>query len=111
MYQGDLLTDGANDGIFTTTTGGAPHRQFVIEWRTTYFQSAGTANFEVILPEDSATLSVIYGQTADSGSAGDERDQASGQRGFTQFSCGRGDARQRPAGELRCRAAARRGRR
>src|SRR5262245_15720051 len=66
-YLGDLRTDESNDGIFTTTTGSAPHRQFVIEWRTTYFQRAGTANFEVILPEDSTTLSVIYGQTADNG--------------------------------------------
>ena len=66
-YQGDLRTDESNDGIFTATTGSAPHRQFVIEWRTTYFQRTEPANFEVILPEDSATLSVIYGQTADSG--------------------------------------------
>ena len=60
----------------------------MIEWRTTYFQSAGTANFEVILPEDSATLSVIYGQTADSGSAETSGIQASDNGGFTQFSCG-----------------------
>ena len=47
--------------------GSAPNRQFVIEWRTTYFQRTGTANFEVILSEDTPTLSVIYGATADDG--------------------------------------------
>ena len=87
-YLGDLRTDESGDGIFTATTGSAPHRQFVIEWRTTYFQRAGTANFEIILPEDSATLSVIYGQTADNGSVETSGIQSSDNGPFTQFSCG-----------------------
>src|SRR6476659_11409 len=87
-YQGDLRTDEGSDGIFTATTGSAPHRQFVIEWRTTYFQSAGTAHFEVILPEDSGTLSVIYGQTADNGSNETSGIQSGDNGPFTQFSCG-----------------------
>src|SRR5262245_46679882 len=87
-YQGDLRTDGANDGIFTAVTGSAPNRQFVIEWRTTYFQSAGTANFEVLLPESSGTLSVIYGQTADNGSQETSGIQSGDNGPFTQFSCG-----------------------
>jgi len=87
-YQGDLRTDEGSDGVFTATTGSSPHRQFVIEWRTTYFQSAGNANFEVILPEDSGTLSVIYGQTADSGAVETSGIQTSDNGPFTQFSCG-----------------------
>ena len=60
----------------------------MIEWRTTYFQRAGTANFEIILPEDRATLSVIYGQTADNGSLETSGIQSSDNGPFTQFSCG-----------------------
>ena len=41
--------------------GTAPNRQFVIRWKTTYFNHAGTAEFEVLLTEGSNTLSVIYG--------------------------------------------------
>jgi hypothetical protein len=66
-YQDDLRTDETNDGIFTAVIGSPPNRQLVIEWRTTYFQRSGTANFEVILSEDSGTLSVIYGATGDNG--------------------------------------------
>jgi plastocyanin len=87
-YQGDLRTDESGDGIYTAVTGSAPHRQFVIEWRTTYFQRAGTANFEIILPEDSETLSVIYGQTVDNGSLETSAIHSSDNGPFTQFSCG-----------------------
>src|SRR5215475_8600128 len=87
-YQDDLRTDETNDGIFTAVTGSPPNRQFVIEWRATYFQRAGTANFEVILPESSGTLSVIYGQTADNGSQETSGIQSGDNGPFTQFSCG-----------------------
>jgi len=66
-YQDDLRTDETGGGIFTAVLGSAPNRQFVIEWRTTYFQRTGTANFEVILSEDTPTLSIIYGATGDNG--------------------------------------------
>jgi hypothetical protein len=73
-------------GIFTQTLGTAPNRQFVIRWKTTYFNFAGTAEYEVLLTEGSNTLSVIYGTTANNGLTG-----ASGiQRDlnvFTSFSC------------------------
>ena len=88
-YQGDLRTDGANDGIFTTTTGSAPHRQFVIEWRTTYFQSAGNGELRGHPARGLGDpVSVIYGQTADSGSAETSGIQASDNGPSTQFSCG-----------------------
>jgi len=86
-YQGDLRTDESGDGIFTAVAGSTPHRQFVIEWRTTYYQRAGTANFEILLPE-SGRLSVIYGQTADSGAEETSGIQSSDNGPFTQFSCG-----------------------
>ena len=44
--------------------GNCANRQFVIRWKTIYFNSppgAATAEFEVILTEGSDTLSVIYG--------------------------------------------------
>ena len=66
-YQDDLRTDETGGGVFTAVIGSPPNRQFVIEWRTTYFQRSGTANFEVVLAEGSGTLSTIYGTTGDSG--------------------------------------------
>jgi hypothetical protein len=87
----DLRTDEttvcADCGIFTQTLGTAPNRQFVIRWKTTYFNIAGsTAEFEVLLTEGSNTLSAIYGATANNGATG-----ASGIQQdlnvFTSFSC------------------------
>ena len=34
-------------GIFTQTLGTAPNRQFIIRWKTTYFNFAGNAEYEV----------------------------------------------------------------
>ena len=96
-YQDDLLTDQAPDcsafasgcGVFTSVTGTAPSRQFNIEWRTAYFNSAGTANFEVRFYEDnSSCFDVIYGATADDGSSEESgvQQSASGP-GATTFSC------------------------
>jgi hypothetical protein len=88
----DLRTDPnpmqtcADCGIFTQTLGTAPNRQFVIRWKATYFNFAGTAEFEVLLTEGSNTLSVIYGVTADNGLtavSGIQKDLNT----FTSFSC------------------------
>ena len=73
-------------GIFTQTLGTAPNRQFVIRWKTTYFNHTGTAEFEVLLTEGSNTLSVIYGANDNSGltaASGIQRDV----NVFTSFSC------------------------
>ena len=73
-------------GIFTQTVGTAPNRQFVIRWKATYFNFAGTAEFEVVLTEGSNTLSAIYGVTADNGLtavSGTQKDL----NVFTSFSC------------------------
>ena len=42
-----------NCGVFTSTTGIAPNRQFNIEWRATHFADTTTsANFEVVFYEN-----------------------------------------------------------
>jgi hypothetical protein len=92
-FYDDLLTmDGpfqtcSDCGIFTQTLGTAPNRQFIIRWKTVYFNNAGTAEFEVILTEGSDTLSVIYGDTSgDNGltaASGIQQDLNM----FTSFSC------------------------
>ncbi|QEC47546.1 hypothetical protein FSW04_08120 [Baekduia soli] len=64
-YWYDLYTSDAasGQGVFTTTTGVAPHRSFVIEWRATECCSAGTPtyDFELVLREDSPAITVVYG--------------------------------------------------
>ena len=92
-FYDDMLTmDGpfqtcSDCGIFTQTVGTAPNRQFIIRWKTVYFNIAGNAEFEVILTEGSDTLSVIYGDT----SGDDGLTAASGIQQdlnvFTAFSC------------------------
>src|SRR4029077_14862095 len=70
-YYDDLRTDDLvacpDCGIFTQTLGTAPNRQFVIRWKTTYFNFPGTAEFEVLLTEGSNTLSAIYGPNENNG--------------------------------------------
>src|SRR6478672_7817966 len=90
----DLVTDETNGrcpncGIFTQTLGTAPNRQFVIRWKTNYFDptlAGQQAEFQVVLTEGSDTLSVIYGATADNGeteASGIQQDLTL----FTSFSC------------------------
>ena len=90
----DLVTDETvgpcpDCGIFTQTLGTAPNRQFIIRWKTNYFNSPpgpAQAEFEVLLTEGSNTLSVIYGATGDNGLtavSGIQQDL----NVFTSFSC------------------------
>jgi hypothetical protein len=90
----DLVTDTTvgpcpNCGIFTQTVGTAPNRQFLIRWKTNYFNSPpgpAQAEFEVVLTEGSNTLSVIYGVSGDNGLTavtGIQKDLNT----FTSFSC------------------------
>jgi hypothetical protein len=82
----DDLTTCPDCGIFTQTVGTAPNRQFVIRWKTTYFNIPGTAEYEVLLTEGSNTLSVIYGASANNGetaASGIQQDLTL----FTSFSC------------------------
>jgi hypothetical protein len=89
-FYDDQRTDDLNTcpdcGVFTQTVGTAPNRQFVIRWKTTFFNIPGTAEYEVLLTEGSNTLSVIYGATANSGltaGSGIQQDL----NVFTSFSC------------------------
>jgi hypothetical protein len=89
-YYDDLRTDEVGTcpdcGIFTQTLGSPPDRQFLIRYKTTYFNHTGTAEFEVLLTEGSDTLSVIYGVSDNNGAeaaSGIQQDLT----GFTSFSC------------------------
>src|SRR5204862_1841711 len=89
-YYDDLRTDELGPcpdcGIFTQTLGTAPNRQFVIRWKTTYFNHSGTAEYEVLLTEGSSTLSVIYGSSDNNGleaGSGIQKDATL----FTSYSC------------------------
>ena len=89
-YYDDLRTDEVGTcpdcGIFTQTLGSPPDQQFVIRYKTTYFNHTGTAEFEVLLTEGSDTLSVIYGVSDNNGAeaaSGIQQDLT----GFTSFSC------------------------
>jgi hypothetical protein len=89
-FYDDLRTDEVGTcpdcGIFTQTVGSAPNREFVIRGKHTYFNHAGTAEYEVRLPENSGTLSIIYGPSQDSGllaASGIQHDLDV----FTSFSC------------------------
>jgi hypothetical protein len=89
-YQTDLRTDDPNDGIFTSVTGSAPNRVFNIEWRTTYFDRTGTANFELRFYENQTSFDIVYGASTDSGASGASGVQLSGMGGpcdATTFSC------------------------
>src|SRR5882762_3075562 len=89
-YQTDLRTDDPNGGIFTSVTGTAPNRVFNIEWRTTYFDRTGTANFELRFYENQTSFDIVYGASTDSGAAEASGVQLSGMGGpcdATTFSC------------------------
>jgi hypothetical protein len=98
-YQDDLSTDPAISpdcsmfasgcGVFTSVSGTAPNRVFNIEWRTGYYNRAGTANFELRFYEDNPScFDVIYGSTVDNGlSEVSGVQQSAAGPGVTTFSC------------------------
>ncbi|MFN0137483.1 MAG: dockerin type I domain-containing protein [Phycisphaerae bacterium] len=63
----DHLTDGANEGIFTSVSGSPPQRVFNIEWRCRYYSGGGSLNFELRLFEDNSHFEVIYGRLDEDG--------------------------------------------
>ena len=99
-YQDDLRTDnisftgcnvfpGATCGVFTSTTGTAPNRNFNVEWRAVHFADTTTSvNFEVVFHEGQSSFDVIYGATSDSGLDETSGVQASSTGPATTFSCG-----------------------
>lgn len=57
----DLIPSTSNSDIFTATTGVAPNRKFVVEWRNMRgFSVSGTATFQVVFFENSADIRFNY---------------------------------------------------
>lgn len=80
------VQDGASgNGVFTNVTGTAPHRTFVVEWRSVYCCSPGPPvnDYEVLLHEDDpAVITMIYGDLLANGEvAGIQKDNSD----VTQF--------------------------
>ncbi len=98
-FWDDLYTvDGTSgEGIFSSTLGAAPNRQFVIEWRTVYCCTGGAPinNFEIVLYENTGGFDFIYGAVADRASAtiGVQQDGPAGSH-FTSFECNTTEALQ-----------------
>jgi hypothetical protein len=58
------------EGVFTTTTGTAPNRRFILEWRVTRFgQPSNTANFEIQLEETTNNIYFVYNTSTDQGAS------------------------------------------
>ena len=70
-YWDDLTMTKSGDGIYTTTTGTAPNRQFVVEYRAHYYATATVAaNFETIFSEATGQISFVYGTIGNDGVIG-----------------------------------------
>jgi plastocyanin len=89
-YWTDLLTDCANCGVFSSTTGVAPNRVFNVEWRAGYFKGTGTANFEVRLYESTNIFDFVYGSMAEEGFNATVGVQYPGATAFNQYECNSG---------------------
>src|SRR5207249_213725 len=99
-FQDDLRTDnpfagcagypGGLCGVFTSSTGTAPNRQFNIEYRAVHFSNtANPANFEVVFYEGpSSFFDIFYAITVDNGLDETSGVQASSAGPATTFSCG-----------------------
>jgi hypothetical protein len=75
-------------GVFYSTTGLAPNRQFVIEWRANYYAAPGRANFEIIFTEGSPDVSVIYGEVDYGGANASAGIQQTYNGSYATYSCG-----------------------
>lgn len=70
IFQKDQNTaPGPTFGIFTTTTGTAPNRTFIVEWRNQPFGGGSTLNYEVKFFENSNNFEFLY-TTSTSGITG-----------------------------------------
>jgi hypothetical protein len=90
VYQDDLRTDGPGNGVFTSVSGTSPNRVFNIEWRTSYFDRPGSANFELRFHENQTSFEMIYGASTENGASAGSGVQQIGSAGAcnaTAFSC------------------------
>jgi len=86
VFWDDLRTDAVTSGIFSTTTGTAPNRIFVLEWRSTYFSNGASLNFAVHLEEATGEIHFLYNSSADRGSSATAGIQRGGNATFLQIS-------------------------
>src|SRR5262249_19578783 len=94
LYQNDLCTTSCGGGtcttcgVFSTTLGTAPNRQFILEWRAIHYGTTQAPNdFEVIFTEGSSTITVVYGATTDLGANEVVGVQQSADTRWTESSC------------------------
>lgn len=60
-YWDDLIPSGGNSNIFVATTGVAPNRRFVVEWRNLRsFNATGLGTFQAIFYENSPDIRFNY---------------------------------------------------
>ena len=91
-YWTDQCTGACNSGgttpgigIFTSTSGVAPNRIFNIEYRTVYYNTETTLNYEVRLYEGQKAFDVIYGTINPIGAANDSALAVGVQKNSTAF--------------------------
>jgi hypothetical protein len=65
----DLEADGTDEGIFTATAGDAPHRRFLVEWRSEQYNQTTKQHFEAVFREDSPVISFVYADNDGGGNA------------------------------------------
>ncbi len=65
----DLEADGTDEGIFTATAGDAPHRRFLVEWRSEQYNQTTKQHFEAVFHEDSPVISFVYADNDGGGAA------------------------------------------
>lgn len=87
-HNGDLTIGGANEGIFTSTSGSAPNRIFNIEWRASLLgNQPGSLNFEIRLYEGQDHFDIVYGTVPGAGREAAVGVQQSTGATFTEFEC------------------------
>ncbi len=92
-FWDDMYTASQADGlgIFTETTGAAPNRTFVIEWRAVYCCAAGVPinDLEILFYEGQNFFDVVYATPMGDRSSATIGVQSNGTAGspFTQFIC------------------------
>ncbi len=87
-FWDDLRTDTSGYGIFTTVTGVAPNRTYVVEWRAQLYASDVPVTFELLFPEGgSNNFSVLYGNDLGAGTSSPTIGTQNDQTQYTQVSC------------------------
>lgn len=66
-YWDSLYAAIPSDGVYITTTGSAPNRTFVIEWRQHEIANGQFLNFEMQLHETTNQLTFLYNQSGSQG--------------------------------------------